>query len=633
MLETFREHSKGWLAKLILALITIPFALWGVDSYLKDAGSNVAVAEVDGQTVTAQEFANELQDLRNRMQAEAQGKADPALLDSPTVKQSVLDKLIATRLLNAEVRKQKFSVPDDVLAKVIVTLPEFQKDGQFSQDQYDSILSMNRLTPTQFEARMRNDLLLQQVREGLAVSGMLPHARADRLAQIELQQREVSVADISAAPYMAQVSVDAAEVKNYYEKHKDKFRVPEQVRIEYLMLAANNLITSMTVTDEEAKKFYTENASKFQGDEQRRASHILISFGDKADAAAKKSALDKALSVQAEAKRNPDKFAELAQKYSQDPGSAANGGDLGAFGRGLMVKSFDDAVFSMAPGAISEPVESEFGYHIIKLTEIMGQSVTFEEAKANIRAELMYQKALMKFAEQAESFSNIVYEQSESLQPAAQAFGLQTQTSGWMSRADAMKFFKSDKLVNAIFSNEVLKDKRNSEAVEAAPNTLVAARVVEYRPSAARDFKEVSASLEQFLKREKAVAMALKKGAETLAALRQGKSVDELEWIPPVTIDRKNAQGLNDAVMQQAFKINVDSLPAYAGIENQGTGYTLIRVSGVESVTPDADQKGHLREEMQAALAMEYMAAYLGSLKAGADITVKQQLLGTDAAQ
>lgn len=633
MLETFREHSKGWLAKLILALITIPFALWGVDSYLKDAGSNVAVAEVGGQTITAQEYANELQDLRNRMQAEAQGKADPALLDSPAVKQSVLDKLIATRLLNAEVRKQKFSVPDEVLAKVIVTLPEFQKDGQFSQEQYDSILSMNRLTPTQFEARMRNDLLLQQVREGLAASGMLSHAQADRLAQIELQQREVSVADISAAPYMAQVSVDAAEVKNYYEKHKDKFRVPEQVRIEYLMLAANNLITSMTVTDEEAKKFYTENASKFQGDEQRRASHILISFGDKADAAAKKNALDKALSVLTEAKRNPEKFAELAQKYSQDPGSAANGGDLGAFGRGMMVKSFDDAVFSMAPGAISEPVESEFGYHIIKLTEIMGQSVTFDAAKANIRAELMYQKALAKFAEQADSFSNIVYEQSESLQPAAQAFGLQAQTSGWMSRADAMKFFKSDKLVAAIFSNEVLKDKRNSEAIEAAPNTLVAARVVEYRPSAARDFKEVSASLEDYLKREKAVAMALKKGAETLAALRQGKSADELEWIPPVTIDRKNAQGLNDAVMQQAFKINVDSLPAYAGVENQGAGYTLIRVSGVESVTPDEDQKGHLREDMQAALAMEYMAAYLGSLKAGADITVKQQLLGTDAAQ
>jgi peptidyl-prolyl cis-trans isomerase D len=235
---------------------------------------------------------------------------------------------------------------------------------------------------------------------------------------------------------------------------------------------------------------------------------------------------------------------------------------------------------------------------------------------------------LAQFAEKAEAFSNVVYEQSDSLQPAAKEFGLQVQASQWMSRADAMKFFKSDKLVNAIFSNEVMKDKRNTEAVEVAPNTLLAARVIEHKPSASRSLAEISTALEEFLKHEQAVAMAIKKGKEMVAALRQNKGAAGLEWIPEVVIDRKNAQGLNDAVMKQAFRTDVSALPAFDGVENPGVGYTLIRVSRVDSAAPtDNDEKSLLRSEMEDALAEEYTAAYLGSLKAKADITVNKQLL------
>lgn len=630
MLETFREHSKGWLAKLILALITVPFALWGIDSYLQDAGSNVAVAEVDGQKVTAQEYGTALQNLRYRLQSE--GKVDLAVLDDPEVKQSLLDELIQQRLLAAEVSNAKFTMADESLSKFILELPEFQKDGKFSQERYDAVLTQNRMSPSQFESRMRGELLTQQLRDGVAAAAFLPEGQFNGVMSAERQQREVSVSNVVADVFLPETKVDAAQIKAYYDKHQDRFRVPEQVRIEFVMFAANSLIPTMQVTDEEVKKFYEENSAKFQGDEQRRASHILIAFGAGADAAAKKAAQDKALSVLAEVKKSPNDFAELAKKYSQDPGSAEKGGDLGAFGRGMMVKPFEDAVFGMTPGMVSDLVESEFGYHIIKLTEIQGNQATLDELKGNIRAELLYQKALARFAEQAEQFSNLVYEQYDSLKPAADAMGLQVQTSPWMSRDDAQKFFKNDKMVNAIFSNEVLKEKRNTEAVEVAANTLLSARVVEHKPSAARKLEEVSTALEAFLKREQAAAMANKKGAELLAALRAGKDAAELTWAQPVVIDRKNAQGLSAAVSQQAFRVEADKLPAYAGVENSGAGYSLIRVSRIDSpALTDEDERKLAHDELQLAQSDEYMAAYLASLKARAKIKVNQKLLGTTA--
>jgi peptidyl-prolyl cis-trans isomerase D len=632
MLETFREHSKGWMAKLILALITVPFALWGIDSYLHNAGSNAAVAKVNGKTVTFQEYGNAMQDMRNQLQAS--GKTDPALLDDPLVKQAVLNKLILSHLLNDEVRQQRLVVSDDQLSKYIMGLPEFQQGGKFSQDLYDNILAQNHLTPTQFEARMRASLVTQLAKDSIAATAFVPHVSVENVLKIDNQHREVSVADLKADDFLSQTNVSDTEVQAYYEKNKLKFKTPEQVKIEYVMLSANNFLTSINIPDEDVKKYYEENASKFQGDEQRRASHILISFGGKTDAASKKAAHDKAASILAEVKKDPKKFAELAKKYSQDPGSAEKGGDLGLFGRGMMVKPFEDAVFSMSPGAISDLVESDFGYHIIQLTEIKGQGQSFDEVKANIRGELMYQKALAKFAEQAETFSNMVYEQSDSLQPVVKNFGLTSQTSQWMSREDAAKFFKNDKLVNAIFSEETIKGKRNTEAVEAAPNTLVSARVVDYKPSAVRSFEEVKPSLAAYLKHEQALKLANKRSTELLAALRQGKDAGGLNWITPVVIDRKNAQGLTDEVMRKAFTINADKLPAYDVVEKPNVGYSFIRVSRVDSAVPtEAADKNAQVGGLLSAMTEEYVSAYLGSLKAKASISLNQQALSTSATQ
>jgi len=630
MLEVIRAHSKGWLAKLILTLITVPFALFGIDAYLKDAGASASVAKVDGATISIQEYRNAMQSLRDRLQKE--NPKDIGALDSPEVKQSVLDRLINTRLLNAEVGNNNFKVTNEQLAQFITSLPEFQQGGKFSQEVYDKLLSQNQMTPSQFEKKMRGELLLQQVRDGVPGLAFTSKAVEDAVLNVEHQQREVSVAEIKTADFISQVNVDPSEVQAYYEKHKDKFKVPEQVKLEFVMLSANTLIPKMQTTDEEAKKFYDENASKFQGSEQRHASHILIGAGASASPEAKAEAKKKAEQVLAEVKKNPAKFAELAKKYSQDPGSAEKGGDLGTFGRGSMVKPFEDAAFSMKPGEVSGLVQSDFGYHIIKLTEIVGQGQGFETLKPQIRAELMYQKALVKFSEQAEAFSATVYEQSTSLKPVADSYNIPVQKTEWLSYADGAKFFKSDKLMTLVFTNEVLKDKRNTEAVEVSNNTLVSARVVEYKASAPRSFDEVKGGIADLLKIEKATKLAIDKGAASLASLKSSKEVAGLDWINPVVVDRKNAQGLTDLTMSNVFKVDTKKLPAYAGVTDSQKGYLLIKVSAVQNKLADEESRKTALLDLRTAMASEYSSAYIGTLKSNKKIMVNSRLMMSDSA-
>ncbi len=626
MLDSIRSVAQGWVGKALLALITIPFALFGIDSYLSQAGNNVAVAKVDGSDISIQEYSNALQNLRNRLQSE--GKVDQAELDKPEVKFLVLDRLINQQLLEKEIKNARYAISDAQLATYITGMPNFQKDGKFSQELYDELLQQNKLTPKKFEASIRSDLLAQQAQDGIAKLGFISNARADATLKLLKQKRLVTVSEIKTKDFIDQVKIDPAQVKAYYEQHKDKLRTPEQVKIEFLLMSASSLVPTIKVDDEEVKKFYTENASKFQGNEQRRASHILIGFGVNATAEQKQAAKAKAEGLLAAIKKNPKSFEELAIKNSQDPGSAAKGGDLGSFGRGAMVKPFEDAAFAMKVGQVSDLVESEFGYHIIKLTEVTGQSSDFESLKPQIKGELIFQKAQAAFAEKAESFSNTVYEQSDSLLPAAKAIGGQVQKSDWSSREDVAKFFKNDKIVDAIFSEESIKDRRNTEAIEISPNNLLSARVVDYKASAPKTFDEVKGGIEDLLKLEAAAKLAVAKGEAALKSLRDGKEVAALEWIPEVTVDRKTAAGLTQLAMTQIFKTDTAKLPAYSGLADSKQGYLLVKVINVDnSVVGDEAAVKTAKAELSAALADEYLAAYKQSLREKAKIKVNQRLV------
>lgn len=614
------------MAKLILALITIPFALFGIDSYLNQAGSQVAVAKIGSEKISLQEYSNAVENARNYMQSQGQ-KVDNATLESPAFKQSVLNGIISRRLVESAVDDYRFRISDEQLSQHILGMQEFQANGKFAEETYHALLAQNKLTPAKFEQGVRRDLSVQQVRDGLNSLAFMPKKVAEQALQSEFEQREVTVFDIKSADFLAQVSIKPEEVQAYYDQHKTKFIAPAKVKLQFALLSAAGLMGQVSITDAEVKQYYDENAAKFQGDEQRQASHILIGVSSAATPEEKASAKQKAESILQQVKANPKNFEKLASEYSQDTGSAAKGGDLGSFGRGAMVKPFEEAAFSMKVGDISGLVESEFGYHIIKLTGISGEASSFDSMKTNIKAELIFQKAQAKYAELADDFGNTVYEQSGSLEPVAKKFNLQLQESAEMTREEVGKYFKSERFASMAFSDEVLKEKRNTEAVEVSPNNLVAARMLAYTPSAPRSFDQVKDAIEALLKAQAASKLATQKGESLLADLKAGKAVSA-DWITPVTVDRREAQGLSDGVMRHVFKANTHTLPAYIGFDEVNKGYTVVKVISVnQKLKNDTTLAQRANGIYQSALGAEMAYAYVASLKAKKEVQFNAKVL------
>lgn len=618
MLEIIRERAQGVIVKIILGLITIPFALWGVDSYIRGGDKADIVAEVDGQKITRQEFVRTLKEQQERMRGAMGERFDPAVLDRPEVRQSVLDGLVQQRLLAMEANRVGFNLPDTLLASIIADIPEFQQDGKFSQARYESMIRSQDMTPAIFEQRLRQNLVIQQLFEGLSHGVAVPRASEEMVARLVEQQREISQAMLTPEQYMIQLKVDPADVKAYYDKHREEFLVPEQARLDYVVLSVEELQQQMVVSDEELKKYYDEHSAQYHEAEQRKASHILVADRVQAEQILK------------EIKQNPAKFEDLAKQHSKDPGSGAKGGDLGFFARGAMVKPFEDAAFGMRGGEISGLVQSDFGFHIIKLTAIrQGGARSLDEVKGAIAQELKKQKAVKKFAELAESFSNTVYEQSDSLKPVADALKLTIQSSPWISKKGTdMALLKHPKLLQAVFSEDALKLKRNTEAVEVAPNTLVAARVAEYKAASYKPFEDMYTELAKRLLYEKGNAMAVKQGKDALAQLQKGGAVADLKWGATIMISRENASTMGRDALNQIFRADAGKLPAYTGIENPKGGYLLIKVSKlVEPGAIDPEKKKSYANQIRQALAQEYSSAYLASLKQKADISIKKEKL------
>jgi len=581
MFDFVHEHKK--LLQVFLALITLPFMLWGVSSYEKAGNSADVAATVNGLKITQRDLENSLRQQQDRMRQQLGSNYDPAMFDNPQVKRAVLDNLISQRLLVERARAARLVVPDEQVAQVIAGIDTFQTNGKFDKKRYEEVLASQGMSPLIFETRVRDELVGQQLQDAYAQNGFVANTVAAKVIRLNEQQRVISVSTVSFQSFMSQAKVDEAELKKYYDQNQNEFQVQEQAKVEYAKFSVDDLLSKVEVSKEDVRNYYEGHQKEFGTPEERRAAHILISVSATATQADQDAAKAKAEQLLQQVRKNPAKFAELAKKYSQDPGSASNGGDLGFFGRGMMVKPFDDAVFALKVGEISGMVKSDFGYHVIKLLAIKPSRILpLDEAREGIFNKLREQQATDMFAEMADKFSNTVYEQSDSLKPAADQVGTGIERSGWLVKGASENGIWTAKMLQAIFSDEVVKNKRNTAAIEVTPNVLVAARILEYKPASVRPFIEVQEAIRQKLLRQKAIEFAVKQGKSLLEQL-QGGGKPALSWGATQDVTRAKHGSLDFGLVRQIFQADDSTLPKFVGAEDAQNGFVLVRIDAVKA--------------------------------------------------
>jgi peptidyl-prolyl cis-trans isomerase D len=601
--------------QIFLGLIAITFATWGIESYTQFRGARDTVASVNGMDISQREFAEELRRQQEQMRRMFGGQIDQAMLDSPESRRAVLEAMVAQRLLASEAARANMYLSREAVIEAITQAPEFQEDGKFSTAKYSAYLASRGISDQRNVAELRSEIPLARFAGSISGTAIAPRSVAARLAALEAQKREVSEARISTQQFLPQVKIDDAQVKAHYDANQADYRTPERVRAEYVVLSAESLARQDPPTEAEIKAAYEARAGQLRVDEQRRASHILAKTKDEAE------------KLLQELRKGPGRFAELAKKHSQDSGSAEQGGDLGWFGRGMMVKPFEEAVFKLGQNEM-QVVESEFGFHVVRVTGIQAAKArSFDEVRKELAEELARQKGQRKFAEAAETFNNLVYEQSDSLKPAAERFKLQVQTTGWIAKSARQELGALDnpKLLAALFTSDAIKNRRNTDAIEVAPSTLVAARITDHQPAAQRSFDEMKGEIAEQLRRREASALALKEGTAKLEQLRKGQDAG-LKWSAPRVVSRREAQGLSGNMLRQVMSADTAKLPVYIGVPLPDAGYALIRISKVidEPVKEGDPQVSARAAQLFGGAQYE---AYIASLRAQADVEINQKNL------
>ena len=628
MFDSIREGKAGKLfTYIIFGLIIVSFSLWGVESYINNIGRSSGVAKVDGHNITQEEFNVAFRNQMDQMREMLGKNYDLAQVDNPQARASVLEGMVNRQLLAAAANKVGLATTDEQLRKSIEAIPAFQDNGKFSLTRFQTYARNRGMTDVMFEEQIRQDNLLQQMRDAITTTAIVPKFQVESFVKLSEQQREMSQATVAPSAFASQVKLDDKAAKAYYDANLNEFKNPEQVKVEYVMLSSEKFAAEQIVSDDEAKKIYDERVAK--GEFKKKSN-------DTTDE--KKAALAKALDVLKEIRANPANFAELAKKHSQDTGSATQGGDLGYFGKGAMVKPFEDAVFAMKVDEIRGPVESEFGYHIIKLTEVKEAErkashilISFEEkiqsfaeVKDSIINEQKKLKANKKYLEVAAGFNDMVYEQSDSLKPVVDAYKLSIQQSEFIPRTGAgvNAMFVNKKFLDAIFSDEVLKNKRNTEAIEVAPNTLIAARVLEYKPSSAKPFSEASAAILENLKQKEALKLATAQAKINLELLNQGKDVPGLNWSAAKLVNRQNPGDVPGDIVAAVFKADVKKLPVFVGNEGPA-GYTFVKVSKVvDAFAVDDAKRNAVALRLAQSQSQDEFEGMIQSLRSKSKITI-----------
>ncbi len=623
MFEFVRTHNR--LLFLVMVLLIFPsFVFFGVQDYRGAAeGAGATVARVDGRKVTRAEW-----DAYHRQQVDRLARAglDARLLDSPEMRKQSLEGLIRDRVLYAAAHDQRLTITDDALRQEIFRMPDLAAlkaaDGSVDIGAYKAFLQQRGYSPESFEAAVRQDALLQQVLAGGAAQVPASTAPARVAAESLLQRRKVQYQVFEAKAYTAKVEPTAEQLDEHYKRNEAVYRTAEQAVIEYVTLDAETLQKGITVTAEQARQYYDQNAARYTTAEERQASHILIVAESSGPADQRKAARDKAESILAEVRKAPDQFAALAKKHSQDPGSAAQGGDLGFQGRKAWVAPFENAVFAMKTGEISNVVETDFGYHIIRLAAARGgERKPFDTARAEIENEIRKQQAQKLYSESVDAFGNTAYEQADSLQPLIDKFKLEkkTATVGRLPAPGAVAPLDSPKLLEAAFTDDVLKNKRNSQPVEAGRSSLTVVRLVEHRPSRVRPFDEVKAQVREAYVQQQALELARKDSEAKAAQLKSGTDAAGLG--APVEVSRTKAGDAPPEVVRAALEAPLP-LPQALDVKLGSRGHAVVRVLETLPAPPDAPELTGLAPQYAQAWGGAQSAAYLEALKKRMDTQI-----------
>ena len=585
MFDTIRNHKK-YLMGFLMILIIPSFVLFGIEGYTRFDAAGEAVATVDGTEITQVEWdqAHQIESQRLR---EAMPTLDARLLDSPEARYATLERLVRDRVLATAAQKLNLFTSDQRLARELQqneAIAALRKpDGSLDVEAYRALVARQNMTPEMFEARVRADLSQRQVSQSIVGSGFAPVGLANVSLNAFFERREVQVARFNATDYAARVKPTDAEIEAFYNANGPLFQAPEQADIEYLVLDASALQASLALNEADVRAYYDQNAGRLAGTEERRASHILLTVPAGAPAADKEAVRAKATALLEQVRKNPASFADVAKANSQDPSSAVNGGDLDFFSRGAMVKPFEDVVYALPKGGISDLVETEFGFHIIQLTDIKSPPQrSFEAMKPEIEAELRQQQAQKQFAEAAETFSNLVYEQADSLKPAADRLKLEIRTAQGVQRQaqpGATGVLANERLLAAVFAPDAVEQKRNTEAIETGSNQLVSARVVKHSPARTRALDEVRESVRVRLVAQRSAELAREEGDKQLQAWKAGGPATGLSAAQ--TVSRENPQGLSQTVLAAALSADPKALPAWVGVSLGAEGYAVVKVEKV----------------------------------------------------
>lgn len=631
MFDAVRKNQR--ISQIILAIIIVPFAFFGLDAYFTDTPGAAEVAKVGGAPITMFEFDQAIREQQDRVRQASGSPVDQAVFESEGFRRSVLENLINQRLLSMHAADGRLTVTAQQMQQVIGTLPSFQDNGQFSLARYESLLRAQGMSPAMFENRLAQDLKVQQVAQAIGDAAIVGQASAKRFLEAQLEEREVRHIVLSASAVDAQI--DDAAVKAHYDANAARFERPARMKAEYVVFDQDALLQSAGVDEAAVRAFYDANLERFGKGEERRARHILLQLAADATPEQAAAAQDKAKSLLEQLRADPAKFEALARSESQDPGSAANGGDLGFFGRGMMVQAFEDAAFALQTGEISDVVRSDFGLHIIRLEEIKASEPTpFEAVRADILAELGRQQAARDFAAKAELFANTVYEQADSLAPVAEALGLEVKTSDWISRETGdLGGLRNDRLVSALFSDDVLKNAHNTEAIEVERGKLVAARMKEYEPAQRMPLDAVKEEIRARLKVEAAARAMREQGEALLAKLNAGEESGQ-PWSEAALVGRAD-QAHPATALQAIFTASTAKLPVHVGAADPSGDYRIYRILSVKRPELGADDPRveAVMREYQRLVGQREFAAFLEALRVRYPVEIRAAALRVEARQ